>query len=204
MAGITAMLMAGVAAHAELNIQAEEHSVPVCMKRTDPRVSPGVLLFAEALASRIFASIGVTIEWRTDLQQCPAEGIRINLSFRTPEELKPGALAYAKPYEGAHVLVLYDRIAQNPCQRQIPYVLGHVLAHEITHMLQGISRHSASGVMKANWTRNDFAGMVVQPLRFEDKDVELIYEGLARRAASLKAESRVKRETAVAGLRQRK
>jgi hypothetical protein len=57
-----------------------------------------------------------------------------------------------------------------------------VLAHEITHILQGISRHSASGVMKARWTINDFAGMSIHPLRFEEEDVDLIYEGLARRA----------------------
>jgi hypothetical protein len=130
----------------------------------------------------MFAGIGVEIDWQSNVNQCPAGGIRIHLSFHTPESLKPGALAYAKPYEGTNILLLYDRIAEIPCRRQIPYVLGHVLAHEITHILQGISRHSASGVMKARWTINDLAGMSIHPLRFEEEDVDLIYQGLARRA----------------------
>jgi hypothetical protein len=29
------------------------------------------------------------------------------------------------------------------------FVLAHVLVHEITHILQGIDRHSESGVMKS-------------------------------------------------------
>jgi hypothetical protein len=151
------------------------------MERADIRVAPEILPFAQTLASRMFASIGVEIDWRSDLRGCPTEGILVNLSFHTPENVKPGALAYAKPYEGKHILVLYDRIAQNPCERQIPYVLGHVLTHEITQMLQGICRHSASGVMKAHWTPDDLAGMVLQQLTFEQKDVDLIYLGLARR-----------------------
>lgn len=28
---------------------------------------------------------------------------------------------------------------------------GHVMAHEIAHILKGVSRHSADGVMKAQW-----------------------------------------------------
>ena len=66
---------------------------------------------------------------------------------------------------------------------QLPIVLGHVLVHEITHILQGIQRHSASGVMKAYWDREDCGQMTWKPLRFEPEDVDLIYVGLARRAS---------------------
>jgi hypothetical protein len=128
----------------------------------------------------MFASMGVAIDWRSDLRGCPAEGILITLRFHTPENVKPRALAYAKPYEGKHILVLYGRIA---CERQIPFVLGHVLTHEITHLLQGICRHSDSGVMRAHWTRDDLAAVVLQQLTFEQKDVDLIHLGLARRGA---------------------
>jgi hypothetical protein len=150
------------------------------MECADIRTAPGVLPFAQTLASRMFASIGVAIGWRSDLRGCPAEGILINLSFHTLENVTPSALAYAKPYEGKHILLLYDRIA---CERQIPFVLGHILTHEISHMLQGICRHSASGIMKAHWTRDDSAAMASQQLTFEQKDVDLIYLGLARRGA---------------------
>jgi len=42
---------------------------------------------------------------------------------------------------------------------QVSSVLAHVLVHEVTHILQGIPRHSESGVMKAQWDSNDFAQM---------------------------------------------
>jgi hypothetical protein len=51
-----------------------------------------------------------------------------------------------------------------------------VLVHEVSHILEGVSRHSDSGVMKARWTGNDFA------LGFAQMDVELIHEGLDARA----------------------
>jgi hypothetical protein len=68
---------------------------------------------------------------------------------------------------------------------QVPVLLGHVLAHEITHILQGVARHSAEGVMKAHWTEDDFAEMSFKPLRFTEEDITLIHYGferLARRA----------------------
>jgi hypothetical protein len=39
----------------------------------------------------------------------------------------------------------------------VPIILGHVLVHEITYILQGICRHSESRIMKARWELRDFA-----------------------------------------------
>jgi hypothetical protein len=116
------------------------------------------------------------------LRGCPSEGIVIDLSDDTPASLKPGALAYAFPYEGTHIRVFYDRIIQHHGIRRMPAVLGHVLAHEITHVLQGLSRHSAAGIMKACWEQRDFDFMDRKPLRFTTEDIDLIYRGLAHRA----------------------
>jgi hypothetical protein len=38
--------------------------------------------------------------------------------------------------------------------------------HEITHVLEGIDRHSATGIMKDRWDDNDYAEMRRKPLRF--------------------------------------
>jgi hypothetical protein len=46
----------------------------------------------------------------------------------------------------------------------VPYLLGHVLAHEITHILQGVESHSASGVMKNKWDYRDYVEMQRRPL----------------------------------------
>ena len=60
-------------------------------------------------------------------------------------------------------------------------MLFRSLVHEITHVLQGIDRHSDSGVMKALWTAQDYFQMRVEALPFAPEDVELIHLGLASR-----------------------
>lgn len=60
-------------------------------------------------------------------------------------------------------------------------VLAHVLAHEITHVLEVTDRHSKEGVMKAHWTGRDFRNMAWRGLPFAAEDVELIHLGIASR-----------------------
>jgi hypothetical protein len=61
--------------------------------------------------------------------------------------------------------------------------MAHVIVHEITHILQGIDRHSNSGIMKALWTSTDYMLMKRGQLRFTAVDVEMIHDGSAVRAA---------------------
>jgi hypothetical protein len=100
----------------------------------------------------MFAAIDVNIRWRHTLVGCRADGIQFTFSDRTPETFRPGALAYALPDEGTYIRVFYDRNLQAHETRQTN-IMAHVLVHEITHILQGVSRHSESGIMKARWDR---------------------------------------------------
>ena len=52
----------------------------------------------------------------------------------------------------------------------------------MTHLLQAMDRHAASGVMKAHWSAKDFVEMLFKPLPFTSRDAELIHAGLAVRA----------------------
>ena len=178
----TLMLMAGAAAHGESDRVAGERRVALCVDGMAPQVV-GAVMVARTVTSRMFADIGVTIDWRRGLSGCPAQGIQIDVALDTPDSLIPGALAYALPYEGTHIVVFYERIAR--CRRgrsQVSIVLGYVLAHEITHILQGVDRHSESGVMKARWDVGDYDDMFRQELKFEPHDITLIYAGLEARA----------------------
>jgi hypothetical protein len=81
-----------------------------------------------------------------------------------------------------------------------PNLLAHVLVHEITHILQGISRHSPTGIMKGQWDYDDYFEMSRRPLPFAQKDIDLIYDGLkARRARMAPAVTAAVSEAAVAG-----
>jgi len=80
-----------------------------------------------------------------------------------------------------HIVVFYDRIVDMYVRSQVALVLGHVLVHEMTHILEGIARHSERGVMKAHWSSADLMQMSRKPLGFEREDIELIRLGMAAR-----------------------
>jgi len=141
---------------------------------------------AEALANEIFAGVGVKIDWRIGApsrsQSHPERAIVVEIVADTPRELKPGALAFASPFEGVYIKVFYDRVQAVTEPELTPNVLAHVMVHEITHILQGTCRHSDTGVMKARWNHEDYMEMRLKPLSFTEEDVHLIRAGLVARA----------------------
>jgi hypothetical protein len=176
----TMMVMAGMAARAGETMQLTERAVTVCI---DAGVGYRETPQAQMIASKMFAGIGVKIEWRHSCNVSAAQVIRITLTEETPNALLPGALAYALPYQGSTIRLFYDRLSENREAAPLPRMLAHVLVHEITHILQGITRHSDQGVMKARWDARDFIHMAVKTLPFADEDIDLIYRGLAGRAS---------------------
>lgn len=145
-----------------------------------------VLNRAQTLANGIFAAAGVSIDWRrgqpSRLQSQLQSQIVVEMTTQTPRERKPGALAFATPYEGVHIQLFYDRVQAATEPELTPAVLAHVLVHEITHILQGTCRHSETGVMKARWAHQDYLEMGQKPLSFTDQDIALIRSGLVARA----------------------
>ncbi len=140
---------------------------------------------AQAIAGKIFADIGVKICWHDECR-CPTDQdgiIHIHLDRGLHAKNFPGALAYALPYEGIHIRVFADRIKRLVNANSMPILLAHVMAHEITHILQGVHRHSACGIMKEKWNHEDYQDMVWKPLAFTEYDVRLIHSGLERRAS---------------------
>jgi len=176
--------LASVLVQGEESVKDVERVVTVCLTGGPSAV---IRTPAKALASKMFAGIGVTLNFRECFRGCPAQGILINLTEETPATLFPGALGYALPYEGSHIRLFYDRIAQDRPPVLLPPLLAHVMVHEITHILEGISEHSAQGIMKAHWTQNDFSCMILRTLPFSDRDVDMIYRGLAARNARFQA-----------------
>lgn len=139
---------------------------------------------AEAKASSMFLSAGVKLEWHGEAGFCKGNPDAMVVSFMTstPKAFHPGALAYALPYEGVHIQMFYDRIAQSDPDL-VSSLMASVIVHEITHILQRIDRHSTSGIMKAVWESSDYTQMKRGLLRFTALDVEMIHDGLAARAA---------------------
>jgi len=140
---------------------------------------------AEGIASDIFSRIGLKVRWRQTKDRprgCSREPMHHTIvmafSMNTPPGFHPEAMALAYPYQvdGACVSIFMDRLTPmadaNPTTSA--YLLGHILAHEIGHVLQGTEHHSERGVLKAHWSQTEIRRMPFESLRFTDYDAALI------------------------------
>ncbi len=159
--------MAAVAITVAMSARADEVTVYVQGLSVLPAPT---LNRAQVLANEIFAGVGVQVDWRRgqpSRSRSPIEKpIVVEIITDTPAKLNPGALAFARPYEGVHITLFYDRVGAATDPELTPNVLAHVLVHEITHILQGTCWHSDSGVMKARWNHKDYMEMRLKPLSF--------------------------------------
>jgi hypothetical protein len=162
-----------------------EPAVTICLV-TDP--NRFVVGAAETLTSQMFAKIRVRLRWH-EPPVCPAgasDPVFVTLQTRTPAGDFPGALGVALPREGNHAWVFYDRVLRADLDdNYVAALLAHAMAHEIAHLLQGISRHSESGILKAHWSGTDCARMAYFPLMFTREDAILIHHGLEERHSRL-------------------
>jgi len=183
-AAITTMIVAaGIQTQFDQAATDRLHSVPVCVQSAIVAEETQ----ARRLASQMFLAAGVRLEWHRGLGQntCPDGAIRITITEHADRRLPHNALAYAMPYEGKHIQVFYDRIQRLAQGQRAPRLLAHLMVHEITHILQGVARHSERGVMKAHWSGYDYALMALRPLPFTDADLVLIRTGLQARQAQM-------------------
>ena len=162
-----------------------EATVTICLVTDPDRL---IVDAAETLASQMFCRIRVRLQWYGP-PVCPAgaaDTIFVMIQTHTPEGKFPGALGVALPLEGSHASVFYDRVLPaGPGDSRVAALLAHVMAHEIAHLLQGIVRHSESGILKARWSATDLARMAYFPLMFAPEDAILINHGLEERHARL-------------------
>ncbi len=176
-----ALLVAGTGVWASDSEQALQQVVTVCMNED---ATPSILYRGHAIAAQILKQAGVRLEWRTDERSCisAGNGIIVALLLTTPESRSPGALAYATPFGRDYITLFYDRVLKTVKPDVVPSLLGYVLAHEIAHVLQGLSRHSDSGIMKSHWDYQDLYNMRGRRLNFTQEDILLIHRGLDQRS----------------------
>ncbi|MGD0136417.1 MAG: hypothetical protein ABSE57_30615 [Bryobacteraceae bacterium] len=162
------------------------------------QVPKNLLRDSQQAATVTFARIRVQLIWRGQNHQaskvvagCMGEPATHDLAVEiVPHAPSPRnvALATAMPLadSGVRILVFYDRVKPLLVGHHAPEatILGYVLAHEIAHVLQGIVRHSETGIMRASWTDTDFKLMGVRLLMFTPEDAQLIRRRLAPRDAT--------------------
>jgi hypothetical protein len=147
-------------------------------------VRGSVLSGAKEAVSDIFAKIGVHIRWEngnppSTFVSC--QNIVLFIQEYAPDDAKAGVMARTD-LANDHIHVYYERIRPSfdfwpnfECR-----ILTHVFAHEMGHALQGLNRHSQTGMMKAVWTAGDRVRIMNGSLPFAPIDVGLIHAGAVR------------------------
>jgi len=153
-------------------------AVKLCVEIGTP--DPWVTRRGEFIAQEIYSQIGIRLDWSHRTQCREGDGILIHVGSAPSPAVHPSALAYAW-LARARIEVFYDRIAASAAPLAAPDLMGHVLAHEIAHVLQGVVRHSEEGIMKAHWTQLDYERMRPHPMQFAPEDVALIRAGMLGR-----------------------
>ena len=148
-------------------------------------IPPKMLIEAEEHAARIFSRTGAEIRWLNcpgnpaEISRLPfcnqPEGGPTQLQLRVvprimaerlslPTNAFGVALSAPQDQFGVYAFVFAHRVDEIAGQVGAEVagvffspavILGHIMAHEMGHLLLGAERHSRSGIMRANWTRKD-------------------------------------------------
>ncbi len=147
-------------------------------------VEADTLRRAQEETRRIFKAAGITLAWHLRGQEPPTGPFVIelviivsNLIGETGENRNMLAIAPAsKEAHGTIAWLFYHRIHDlgQLLQLEVSQLLGHVMAHEMGHLLLPYGSHAASGIMKAGWDRRQARLASMRSLTFEPSQAALI------------------------------
>jgi hypothetical protein len=156
---------------------------------------------AKAVATHVFDAIGVEPAWR----ECPPGQAETVACAERPRPTDLFVMIVPKPMaararvsammglavlpdrgRGSHLYVFNDRVrALSSEQQEVEFavILGHVLAHEIGHLLLGSNSHSSGGIMAARWFARELRRLSKGDLLFTaEEPLRIRTELLARTA----------------------
>jgi len=148
----------------------------------DAKVSEQVLAQAEEEATRVFRRAGVDSVWigcislKADLHrdsECQPEG-PTHLALRiVPWSSKLrndvfGTAFLSAEGEGTYSDVFYQSVEKlhKDWHASLSRVLGHVMAHEIGHLLLGTNAHSSTGIMRPHWQSQELRSIGMGTMLF--------------------------------------
>jgi hypothetical protein len=140
--------------------------------------------------TRVYRELGVDLEWQHPGGQptIGADVVRVVIladetgDLRRTEDTVMGA-ALRTPSGTRVAYVFYRRVRAEAERYEVstPLVLACALAHELGHLLMPGHGHSADGVMRARWTRDDFQRADQGRLRFSSEQTLLLRAGIPLR-----------------------
>ena len=162
----------------------------------DMHLSPQVLSDAEDEAMRVYRKAGVAISWvecksarvkaEADVRcQDSPSATRINLRI-DPHASKASDDAFGVAFLSAEGTGAYTDVSYNSAEELdqewhvgLARVLGHVMAHELRHLLLGSNAHSRQGIMCPSWHRGELQLASTGSLLFSEEQARFMRERLA-------------------------
>jgi hypothetical protein len=156
-------------------------------------VQADTLSKAEQETSRIFRHSGVDITWRpcrtagsSSPLECPdpspmTPALRLVTRFQlVGDRVHAEAMGYSTG-DFATVSVEFAERLEESGVAGLPEILGHIVAHEIGHLLLTGGRHSVSGIMRAHWGSNEWRLVREGELNFVPEQSRFLRAELLRR-----------------------
>jgi hypothetical protein len=159
-------------------------------------LNPGSLHKVVALSEEILAGAGLSVQvelcrgnlavpcesetgsLRRLVVRVVAGGSKINDSVLRP----PLGQSLADHEGGTYASVFLERVQDAATEANIPWevVLAYATAHEVGHLLLGAEAHTARGLMKASWGREEYEAMNQHRLHFIDEQVHQLAKRYGR------------------------
>jgi hypothetical protein len=151
---------------------------------------------AKAEAARIYRTLRINLVWSHSLGSSVQPWMIVNIVSRpigatvsVPESLAAKSadwqvLGVAPGHKERRDLVawaFYERILDTATLLGLDpgLLLGHVIAHEMGHLLLPYDTHSQTGLMRAGWNKSQAANAVVGTLTFNPDEFALIRRTMA-------------------------
>ena len=168
-AGLAALLFLATTAEARLKTP-NLPKIEACMTPVAPMLHLGL-----PEATQILAAAGFDLQWHS-YKDCPPGAIQVILERELTYKHTAEAIGWSFPSEGVHVGIALG-IIESVGLDTGRHLLACAIAHEIGHLLEGTTSHSAGGLMKATWTTFDLDSIRNLQMRFDPPDVDLMQKG---------------------------
>ena len=169
------------------------------------RVKSGVLLQAERAAGDILSEVGTNTNWvvcrvgETPLGDAACARPMTPLDFilnllprsmaqrsNSRNEVFGVAVESAEKGFGFYASVFYDNVKDCAAHKHLDLatLLGHVIAHELGHLLLGTHSHTDHGLMSASWSSKHLQTAERRALTFSSSETQLLQIAMMARRSS--------------------
>ena len=184
---LTLLILIGLTGTPRNAVAAPEGSIAVLVYVTNQaQIPPNVLTPALTEATRIYSGIGVRLLWTESSAAEYHFTVRIISTplggGRVTDFHALGAAPGTKETHGKLVYAYYgpiERLARRS-GTDVVIILGHVIAHELGHLLLPYDAHTMIGVMGSGWDRAQVEGAKMGELTFTRSQGKAIRERLEK------------------------